>query len=334
MPVWIPAMIAAGTALAGWLSSRQAQAASAEERKKVEDLLAKIQTPNFDASAIQPEEFAVVAKYVPQAAKVIQEEAPTLGQDSAAGMEGRQAELAALSKLRGIADGAPDIGFQAQMNDLNRQTQVRNNGQQQAIQESFARRGAGGSGMEMLAALSAQQNSGDDLAEQEERAAADAYRNRLSAMRDSADLGGRIQGADRDMSFKNAGMWNDYKARAAGRAQNVEMANVGAANEAGRYNTGVAQGVADNNVQARNTAAVQNRDRMNTTKDKSYQNELDKVRVQQGVSTGAQQDIRSNQKDTNSMISGAGSAGQIIYDEYGKPKKKKTGPYGEEDISE
>jgi len=320
----IPLVIAAGTALAGWLSSRSAQMASAEERAKVEALLAKMQTPQFDASAIDPEEFQVVAKYVPQAAKVIQEEAPNLGQDSAAGLEGRQAELQTLSKLRSIAQGEPDIGFQSQMADLNRQTQIRDNGQQQAIQESFARRGAGGSGMEMLAALTAQQSGGDALAAQEERAAADAYRNRLSSMRDAADLGGRIQGADRDLSFKNAGMWNDYKARQANRGQQVEMTNVGAANDAGRYNTGVAQDTANRNVGARNQSAITNRDRTNTLADKSYQNDLDKVRITQGVSSGAQQDIRSNQKDTNNMISGAGEAAQVAYDEYGRPKKKKV----------
>ena len=96
-PLVIMAGVAIGTAVISayqqWKQSEAGRNASAAESKKMEELLAKVQTPNFDPSKLTPEDYAVVRKHIPQVAEYVAEANPSLVKaDSAGAIAGRDAQ--------------------------------------------------------------------------------------------------------------------------------------------------------------------------------------------------------------------------------------------------
>lgn len=309
--------------VAQYLIAQQAQAAAAEQQQKVQNALNKIQDPNFDMSQFTPEEYQLIGKYAPQALPMVQERAPQLVQQSAAGQQGQDAMLGALQRLRSVGQSGTDPQSQALIAQAQRQAAIQNQGQQSSIMDEMARRGAQpGSGLGFAAAMNAQQGSNQAASQSGTQAALSAYQNKLQALKDSASIGGQVQSNDLNLQSQNANIINGFNQRMASMQNQNNQYNTGNVNDASRLNLAAGQNTADQNVGLHNNAVAQK----NQLAQQQYQNALDKVRIQAGVSNNASQQTLTAGQNTNNAIqgaSGAVSSGLL----YANGQQTKQAPY-------
>lgn len=292
--------------------AQKARAAAEAQQRKVEEALAKVQDPNFDMSQFTPEEYQLVGKYAPQMLPMVEERAPQLAQLSGAGQQGQSAMLGALQRLYSIGQGGPDIQSQAMNAQAMQQAAIQNQGQQASILDSLQRRGGGaGSGLGLAAALSAQQGAGQQASQAGTQQALAGYQNKLQALMQAGQMGGQAQQMDMSQQQNNANTINAFNQRMAGMQNQNAMYNTGNLNDAQRTNLGAQQNTADQNVAMRNNAVAQK----NQLAQQQYQNALDKVRVQAGVSGQGAQNALASGAQQNQAIQGltSGISSGLMY---------------------
>lgn len=309
----------------------------------------RVKDPQFSNEALTPEQFKVAAQYQPQIAQQVAEKNPELIKQSAAATEGRQAQIDALRQMRGIASSNFDPQLQEQLQSAARKAQGDAQSRNASIMQDMQRRGAANSGI----AAAMQQNASADAMDREaqigQSAAAQGYQNRISAMRNAAQMGGDINSSETSLAARNADIINGFNQRMAANGQAWQNNRTNTINDANRYNTGVAQGIADRNTSQNNQYAVNERDRQDRLEqsrygrdvdERNYQNSLAQQRsnwqeqqrqyvnqmrqqqfgnqlaITQGRNGLASQQMgmdRQNAQDRNSMIQGAGQAGMGYY---------------------
>lgn len=294
----IPAAAAAVSAVAQWMNSREAMNATAAERARIQELIDRIQEPDFDVSEIRPEDLQLVGNFVPQAVPLIQEATPQLLQAQQFGArEGRQAQMSALQNLLQVARSGRDPIAAAQQAQAARQAAAEASSARQSGAMEAQRRGFGYS--PLAANQGAQQDAMQRLALSGQAAAADAYGRRLQAMGQAGDLGGQIFQQGLGVEQQNAAMINDFNRRLAERTQANVGLNIGNINEANMRNLGERQRIADANVLQRNQGRTNAQALRNTMAQQQYQNKLGKIGVQTGQSQQNQQGIIDLAKQQN-----------------------------------
>lgn len=223
---------------------------------------ASIQSPKFDMSKFSPEKLAQVAQYVPTMAPLIKEAAPQLIQNSETMQKGRAAQIKALEKLTQIGEGGFDPEYAQKVQTAARQAQSEAQSRQESLMDSFARRGIGGSGLELAAAMSGNAQAMDRSAMANQQAATDAYRNQMQALAQSADLGGQLFSQDQNLQGTNAGIINAFNQRMSAAQQNWEQRRAQEMNDAQVRNLSEQQRIADANTNNTNVAAMADRSRM------------------------------------------------------------------------
>ncbi len=315
----IAAPVAGG--VAQYITAQQAQKAAAEQQAKIQAALDKVQDPQFDMSQFTPEEYQLVGKYAPEMLPIVQERAPQLMQLSGAGQQGQDATLSALQRLTSIGNSGADAQSQGLIEQAQRQSQIQNQGQQASILDSMSRRGAqAGSGLGFAAALNAQQGANQSASQGGANAAMQAYQQRLQALTQAGNFGQQVQANDMNMQGQNAGIINGFNQRMSAMQNQNNQYNTGNLNEAQRTNLGAQQNTADQNVGLRNNAVAQK----NTMAQQEYQNALDKVRIQAGVSNNAAQNALTSGQNQNNAVQGmtGGISSGLLYAD-GQDEKKK-----------
>ena len=274
--------IAAAAALAQAYQSEKARGANAAKLKQMEREFSQlippeydmsimdppqmikeaVPSPDYDLKTLTPEQYKVVAKYTPEVAPYVAEQRPDIIKQTAAAEEGRSAQVDALRKMRGIASSDFDPELAATLSKASRQAQIDSQSRSQSILSDFQRRGAANSG---LAASLQQQASAEAMDRQAglgQDAAAESYRNRLQAIRDSARMGGEINQSENSLAAQNAAIINSFNQRMAAGRQDWENQRVGDANMAQRQNIAADQSTANMNVENKNKYALGERARM------------------------------------------------------------------------
>ncbi len=161
---------------------------------------------------------------------------------------------AQMSALQGLAEegraGGLTIQSRAALNEANALQAQRERGSREAILQSMAQRGMGGSGTELAAALQNQQGSADRSALAGTQAAADARSRALQAMAQSGDLAGGIRGQEFGEKAQQASA-RDARERfnasqrltRAGMSANVRTGNAAAYDRAGQRDDQFASGL-------------------------------------------------------------------------------------------
>ena len=334
MPVVLGIM--AASAIAQYMQSEKARGANKDELDKLHAVYAKIQqpgfdesgspAPKFDATALTPEDYKLIGKYSPQFASYVQEKAPQVLQENTATTAGRSAQMDALSRLKGVAGSDTDPQMQAQQLQASRSAGADAESRNQSILAQESRQGTLGSGGALAAQLQGSSASMDREAMTGQQTAADAYRNRLSALKDSASLGGQIRSDDMSMQSRNADIINSFNSRAAANSQNYQNMLASQSNDAQRYNLDRQQGIANQNTSMHNQYDVMNRQRddQNATTTANWQNAqkqyLNSLKQQgfgdQMAQAGSQVQLggmtmgQNNQQaaDKNAAINGVGQA--------------------------
>lgn len=271
----------------GRFMTKEERAAAEAALKGIEGTWDGIETPNYEdvnytgpeyagdvtaATTTRPDQISVD----PITAAHMQ--ASTVGPSAMGDISGdprlREAQLNALGGLEGIvADGGMTAMDKANMSRMTNSVNQQDRGRREAIQQGMARRGMGGSGMDLLAQLQSSQGSTDRAAQQGLDIQGMAQARALEAMMQSGQLGGAIRGQDFGEDAAKAQAADAIARFNAGQTQVANQFNTGATNQFAlsnqnmdlntqaqninndtgwqQFNTGQVNNIATNNQQAR-----------------------------------------------------------------------------------
>lgn len=305
-----------------WFQTDQAIDANAAERQKMQELLDKVQQPNFDYSKITPEEYKLVGKFVPEVVPVIDEKYPELNKNTQAMVEGQAAQKESLKMMQEIARQGKDPLAEIERAKAQRQAAQEASTQRSNIQAQMQRRGVGDSGL----SLGMQQQAISDASLQNalagEKSVEDSLSRRIQASLQAANLGQNIYQQEANQQSKNVDIINEFNRRMAQNKQNVAAQNVGITNEARLKNIANAQTLQNMNVGARNEAAIRQQDLTNRLNQQKYENELNKARVKTGIMEGSNQDRLAQAQSKGQLATGSAKAlsnTALAYADYNKP---------------
>lgn len=159
-----------------------------------------------------------------------------------------QAQQVALQSMIQRGQGGLTPSDMAAYNQLLGQNQQAVEGQRKALLQNFASRGQGGSGAELAAALSGQQQADQGLYNQGLQIAGQANQNALQAMSQAGQLGGQLQSQDWQMEQQKAAAQDAINRFNAQNALGVQNYNVQSKNAAQQANLQNAQRIADYNT--------------------------------------------------------------------------------------
>jgi len=172
----------------------------------------------------------------------------------------RQAQMGALSQLGDIADsGGRTLSDKAQLNSIMQEIATDTRGRNEAVQQEMARRGMGGSSMELGSKLMNQQNASQLAANQGLNSAAMSEQRALEAMLQGANLGGQIRGQDFGEAASKAQADDAISKFNAQLAAGTQQRNVDRGNYAQGANLGEKQRIADMNAQMGNQQQMYNK---------------------------------------------------------------------------
>ena len=277
LPV-IAGMAAASIISAGvqWYNSNQANQVSESERERIAGLLNALKDPNFDERNINPEDVALLQKYVPETAPYIKEIAPQTVQALSQGaVQGREAQMQSLGMFQKLMQQGYDPQTAMELARAQRGASAEATSARQTAQAEANRRGFGGGPSFYQAGAS--QAGQDRMAQLQSQALADASQRRMQAAGQAATLGGDIRSSDINLERGNIDIINAYNQRMA--ASQQDWANQGAnvRNAATLRNIGEEQRIDELNKGNRYNAAVANRANRNTTQQQIFSNNVAKV---------------------------------------------------------
>jgi hypothetical protein len=307
-------IVAGGVAVVGGLiqlyNAERARGANAKTLKRIEEMINKIESPDFTPEMITPEDYEVVSTLAPQLAPYFEEAKPTIVQESADMLRGRQAQLEALDQLRTRATREMDPAMQARLTQAGMAGQREAQSRQESLLQDAQRRGQLGGGALFAAQLQAGESAMDRTAALAQDAAIEADKARLEAIMQGAQLGGNIYDQDRSTQRTNADIINSYNQRmAAGMNQNLGQ-NTDRMNTAMEWNARNAQDVANRSVGARNQAQQQNVQNTMAGKKYNWDAEMSKLSQKTGVGYNQINMNTQNTADQNAAIQGiAGGIG-------------------------
>lgn len=292
-PLVIAAGVAAASALMQYHQAEKARKASKGRLKEIEEMFKNIVPPDlnisidddpvvlqgvpeaaFNLEKITPEQYESVGQYVPEVANFVQETNPQLVEASAEAAKGRTAQMEALERYKEIARSDFDPAFQQQLAAASRKSRTDAQSRSASILQDANRRGQGGS----LATMAMQQAESSDAMQRQalesQMAAAESYRNKLSALDRSADLGGNIRASEMGEASRNADIINSFNQRTAVRKQGWADQGAGIRNQGQLHNLGEKQRLSDMNTKGANDAQAEWLARNNAMAQQQFQNRV------------------------------------------------------------
>lgn len=242
-----------------------------EEKLALPEFSGPLAAPKFNLNKLTPEKFKQVGQFIPEVAPYIAEEQPKLIEQTEGMKTGREAQMNALRRLQQIGSDTSDPEYQEAVTRASRQAQADAQSRQASLLQDFARRGQSGSGLQLAAQIGANAQAMDREAMTNLSAATNAYRNRLEALAQGAELGGRISSEDQSLQSRNADIINAFNSRMAAGRQNFENQRAGLLNDAQQYNLGLGQNLSNMNVQAANAANQSQQQRLDDISRFNYQ---------------------------------------------------------------
>jgi len=166
-------------------------------------------------------------------------------------LTGRDAQLDALNllKQRGMGLGAEE---RAAFNEVRDNTQRDAEAKRMQIMQNMQARGQGGSGAELMAALSGAQASNTRLSQEGDRLGSAAAQNALSAISQSGQLGQSLRSQDYGQQMDAASSLDAMAKFNQQNSQNVQQRNIAAANAAQAANLQNQQNISNANIQMEN----------------------------------------------------------------------------------
>jgi len=233
----------------------------------------------------------------------------------------RQAQLSALNELQGISSsGGMRLNDQAMLDQAMGQVATDAAGRNQAVQQGMARRGMGGSGMELAAKLMNQQNASQLNSQAGLASAGMAQQRALEAIMQGGQLGGQMRGQDWQQASEAARAQDAINQFNTQNSIGAQQRNIAGQNQAQATNLGATQKIADQNTNLSNQEQMHNTGLIQ----QDYENKMARAAGASGqYNTGAKRsDAADNASAKGGADAGAG-AGDIIAGAFGDDEKKK-----------
>ncbi len=280
---------------------------------QVEDKFGDLQTPNIEDEKLNLEDLVQQGVLTPEEAQTV-----NLGPSAMSGVSLdpnlKKAQMDALSELQGITEGGGlNASDRANLNKISSDEATQSRGAREAILNHAQARGAGGSGLELLAQLQNQQDSATRQSQRDMDVSAQAQQRALQALMSQGQLAGNIENQSFNQQSQVAGANDAISKFNAQNQQNQINQNVQARNAAQTANLGEKQRVADANVGTANTQQTTNKSLIQ----QQYENELKKRQGQAGIAqtnaANAGSDSQKQADRTNQLIGAGIGAGASIY---------------------
>lgn len=307
------AAIQAASGLYQWYNSNEGRKATEAERRKVEELINKIQMPNFDVRDLQPEDYKVVAKFEPRFVQLVKEQQPELLQKTAEARQMRQQQMDVLGQLKELArTGEDPLTALAKVKAM-REAGAAAQTQQANLDALMQRRGLGiDSGVGLAMGQAARAQGLDRLGMMGLQNAADAYKRRADAMNAQQRLAGNIFNQEMTQEEKNVNAINAFNQRMADIQNKQNVYNTDIYNKAMYEQQGTAQDVANRSVANKNQMQQFNRTMQNKAQQDLYNAQLNKATAMGNLSNERVKDITDFTRDRNQQVQGWGDLGSGI----------------------
>lgn len=269
--------------------------------------LKRVPVPRLEDLQVQLEQLVLAGELRPEEAETILL-GPSAFREVQTDPRLRGTQMDSLAELRKIVEaGGLDARAKASLEDALATQRTETRGAREAISANARARGIGGSDLELVNQLIAQQGAATRGSRAAVDAAAAAEARRDAALAQQAQLAGNIRQQDFGEASTRAEA-DDYIDRwnAANRQSQVNQ-NVGARNDAQARNLGARQAVLDTNVGLRNQQQMTNR--LQTPLD------LYKLRTGQAGQLGqiaSGQRASDSQRDQQLLLSGAATIGSLL----------------------
>jgi hypothetical protein len=256
-------------------------------------------------------------QYIPELEPLIEEKAPELIKDTDATKRGREAQLTALDELQKAGRNEYDPVFRGMVEKAQREAQASAETRQLALQESFARRGLGGSGLELAGQIASGAETMNRLGEMDQAAAIEAYKRRLDSLSQGAKLGGDIAAEDRDVQGRNIDIINRFNQRSAANQQRLAGSNVDTMNNAQLKNIEFRDNMEKEKAEQARWAYLQ---KLGLAK-QQYQDQFQLAQAKSGIPQQGMQNNNQRSYDTANVIQGIGNSASAMADKYGDIKR-------------
>lgn len=234
----------------------------------------------------------------------------------------KQAQMEALAGLQNISDsGGMTLTDDANLAKIENDEAIRSRGAREAILQNAQARGAGGSGLEIMAQLQNQQDSATRASSRDLDVAAQAQARALDALMQGGNLAGQMGAQDFSQQAQTAQAQDAIAAFNAKNRQGQQNLNTAARNQAQAQNLATTQGISDANVNVRNQQQQYNKN----LPQQQFDNEIQKRSGQAGILSANQQAQGANSKNkadaTNQMIGTGVAVGSLMASDEDLKKK-------------
>jgi hypothetical protein len=300
---------------------KKGEISEAEYKKAVaaaNELESKLRTmrPDETWEDINPQLLSEAAKYSPEVAAFVQENAPQLIQEPESDTE-KRVQRQALQTLAAQAETGRDVISEAQREQALFETDARAKARQAQLMEALRRQGALGSGAGLVAQLQGEQEAARGAREEALRGTQEAEMRRRQALGQAASLAGQIRGQNIQVESANVGTMNAYNQRLANARNLYNQYASGERNEAQRINQARDISRQQSNLELANRYAMYNREQALAARERARQFDVNLANrmfdVRQGAEAGRVQAERERVGDYGTAITSGIGVGTSVY---------------------
>ena len=240
----------------------------------------------------------------------------------------REAQMAALSGLQERADSGLTLADRARLNQAMQEVGTRQKGMRDAALQELRRRGMGGSGMELSAALQAQQQGAQDLNQIAMQQEAMSQQQALESLINAGGMAGAMRSQDFGEQAKIAEAQDAINRFNLANRQGVASENTASRNAAQAANLQNKQNIMSQNVGLRNQQMQYNL----AAPQRQYENQLAKMGTMTGAGNNLANLYANQAAQKQAMYSGMGQAagqGFGTYAQYQLDKEEMNRKYPE-----
>ena len=261
---------------------KRAQQAAGELERQLKTL-----RPDENWENINPALLSETAKFSPDIAAFVQENAPQLIQEAGSATE-KRVQREALQKYAAMSESGRDVISEAQREQALFESDARAKQRQRALMDALRRQGQLGSGAALQAQLSQEQAEAVNARQATLQGVQEAEMRRRQALGQAAGLAGQIRGQNLNVESANVGTMNAYNQRLANAKNMYNQYASGARNQAQMINQQREMERERYNLGLQNQYAMFNRQQREAARERARQYDVDRVNRIYDVREGAE----------------------------------------------
>jgi len=268
---------------------RRAMQASQELESKLKSL-----RPDDSWENINPELLSEAAKFSPDIAAFVQENAPELIQEAGSATE-KRVQREALQKYAAMSETGRDVISEAQREQALFEADAQAKSRRDRLLEGLKRQGQLGSGAALVAQLQGEEQSNISARQAALQGVQEAEMRRRQALGQAANLAGQIRGQNLNVESANVGTMNAYNQRLANAKNMYNQSVANTRNQAQMINQQREMERERYNLGLQNQYAMFNRQQRDAARERARQYDVDRVNRMYDVREGAERNRSAGQ---------------------------------------